>query len=174
MDRPNRWHPANPIWGECSARTRKRAGLERPAPLLLSHVPPRLCREFPYGLPGALPVAGEPPCRTGSCEPARWRAIGHSETLYRPPKPKEVRGAVGCLVRRGAWSGSKRCAVFRGVRASLLSTVLSRPAVPVSSGLRLSNRSRRLPGHWCGSRTSYAMWPCFSGEATIAAADAEV
>ena len=51
---------------------------------VLSHEPCRLCRELPYGLPGTLLLAAERSTRSSACAPFRWRAIDHSETLYRP------------------------------------------------------------------------------------------
>jgi hypothetical protein len=71
----------------------------------LSHLPSRLCRELPYGLPGTLRLAAERPTRLNAFTPFRWRAIDHSETLYRLPRVGNEK-PVGCLVRRRAWSGS--------------------------------------------------------------------
>jgi len=102
----DRKHRAEPL--RCSART-IHEGESAPKDQLpfrsLSHVPGRLCRELPYGLPGTLPLAEEHPTRSRACAPSRWRAISHSETLYRLPRVGNEK-AVDCLVRRRAWSGS--------------------------------------------------------------------
>ena len=70
---------------------------------LLSHQPYRLCRELPYGLPGTLLLAAEHSTRSPACALFRWRAIDHSETLYRPLRVWNEEGgglprAAPCLV----------------------------------------------------------------------------
>ncbi len=119
----------------------------------LSHVPNRLCREFPYGLPGTLRLAAERSTRSNACASFRWRAIGHSETLYRPlrvwnEKDGGLPRAAPCLVGFDVPQGIPCVPVLRsvgGVQSSrLLPVGLLQPLACVSAK------------HWCGSRASYA------------------
>jgi hypothetical protein len=106
---------------------------------VLSPLPCRLCRELPYGLPGTPLLTKECPTRSNADAPSRWRAIGYSETLYRPLRvwnekagglPRAAPCSVGFDVPRG---------IPMRPRGTLCSAVSSRRAC------RLPDYSSLLP-----------------------------